>query len=88
MDSFSSHSKFEFRKMKVVICISTKLAFKPALLWEWKISNLKTESAKKIDYVKYIITYLCSSNTEILNISYQSIYFMNGFTFHNFHARW
>ena len=34
MDSFSSHSKFEFRKMKVVMCISAKLAFKPALLWE------------------------------------------------------
>ena len=40
----SCHSKFEFRKMKVVICItiSTELAFKPALLWRWKISNIKT----------------------------------------------
>ena len=30
------------REIKDVICISTKLAFNPALLWGWKISNIKT----------------------------------------------
>ena len=42
MDSFSSHSKFEFCKMKVVICISIKLTLKPTLLLGLKISNKKT----------------------------------------------
>ena len=40
-DSFSSHSKSELLKMKVVKCITAKLAFKQALLWRWKISNIK-----------------------------------------------
>ena len=30
---------------------------------------------------------LCSSTTEIMNIPYQSIYFMDGFTFEHFDAR-
>ena len=34
----------------------------------------------KEDYLKYIAC-LCSSATEILNIAYKSIYFMDGFTF-------
>ena len=42
MDSFSYRYKFELSKMKVVICISAKLAFKPALLCGWEISNIKT----------------------------------------------
>ena len=80
--------------MQVFISISVKLAFKPALLWGWKFSNVKTvlhvrckisdvrKSAKKFkNYLKYIIVCLCSSNTELLNIFYQSIYFMDGFTF-------
>ena len=41
MDSFSCYCKFLVQKMKVVICISPKLAYKPALLWGWKISNKK-----------------------------------------------
>ena len=28
--------------MKVVIYLSAKLAFEPALLWGWKIANIKT----------------------------------------------
>ena len=32
MDSFSCHSKFKHFKMKVVMCINAKLAFKPVLL--------------------------------------------------------
>ena len=47
MDSFSSHSKFEFCKMKVVICISIKLTLKPTLLLGLKISNKKTMSCKQ-----------------------------------------
>ena len=39
---FSCHSAFELRKMEVFICIYAKLAFKPALLWGWKISDIKT----------------------------------------------
>ena len=42
MNSFSYHFKFEFCEMKVFICISAKLVFKPALLWGWKISGIKT----------------------------------------------
>ena len=42
MDSFSCHSTFELRKMKVAICINTELAFKSVLLWGWKITNIKT----------------------------------------------
>ena len=33
MDSFSDHSKFELCKIRAVIYISAKLAFKPVLLW-------------------------------------------------------
>ena len=40
-DPFSSQSKFKLLKMKVVECISAKLAFKHASLWRWKISNIK-----------------------------------------------
>ena len=53
IDSFSSYSKFELLKVKVVKCISAKLAFKLVLFWRWKISNknynacLVSESLKK-----------------------------------------
>ena len=40
MDSFFYNSKFD--QIKAVICISTKQAFKSALLWGWKIFNKKT----------------------------------------------
>ena len=68
MDSFSYHAKFNLRKMKVVKHKNC-------------IVCLVSKSAKKIDYLKYIAACLCSSTTEILNISYQSIYFMDSFSF-------
>ena len=58
MDSFSSHSKFEFCKMKVVICISIKLTLKPVLLFGLKISNKKIMSCKqkcKKDHLKFYL---------------------------------
>ena len=73
MDSFSCHSKLH--KMKVVLCIKPHVTLgvkdfkhKNCIVW------LLSKSTKKIDYLKYIVAYLCSIATEILNIPYQSIY--------------
>ena len=66
MDSFSCHPKLNFSKMKVVLCISAELAFKFALLWGWKITNIKTnvclvsKSAKMIDYLKSMVDFRSS----------------------------
>ena len=60
MDFFPWYSTFKLCKMKVVTCISAKLAFMLALLWGWKISLIKTvlclvsKSAKMIDYLKSV----------------------------------
>ena len=32
-------------------------------------------------YLKYIVACLCSNTTEIMNIPYQYLYFMDGFTY-------
>ena len=83
--------------MKVFIYISTKIAFKSALLWGWKISNknilycMSCKQKRKKYFkkdLKYVIECLCSSTTEILNIPYQSIYFIDGFTSQHFHDGW
>ena len=43
--------------------------------------SCKQKRKKDIDYLKYIVAYLCPSTIKILNIPYQSIYFMDGFSF-------
>ena len=57
MDSFSYHSKFKLCKMKVVICISAKLAIEARVtlgVKDFKHKNyivcLVNKSAKKIEY--------------------------------------
>ena len=70
--------------MKVVISISAKLAFKPRYSGgETKtiLYVLWANTQKKIDYLKYIVAWLCSSTTEELNIPYWSICLTDGFTF-------
>ena len=67
-------------KMKVVICIIAKLAHATLEVKDFKYINYigcivsKSHKNKKIDYRKYVAVCLCSSNTEILNISYQSLF--------------
>ena len=71
MDSFFSLSKFEL-EMKIDICISAKLAFKLCYsgggVKDFKQKNciicLVCKRAEKIDYLKYIVAYLCSINNE------------------------
>ena len=71
MDSFFYLSKFEL-KMKIDICISAKLAFKLCYsgvgVKDFKKKNciicLVCKSAEKVDYLKYIVAYLCSINNE------------------------
>ena len=66
MDSISYQSKFELRQMKLISY---------ALVKDFQRKNcivcLVSKSAKKIDYLKYIVAYLCPSATEILNLPYQ-----------------
>ena len=70
MDSFSYHSKFKLCKMKVVICISAKLAIEARV----------TLGVKDFKHKNYCMS--CKQKRKkdlILNIPYQSILFYGRF---------
>ena len=81
MDSFSYHSKFELCKMKVVICISVPLSRITLGMKDFKYKNCALcLVSKNVRLPKMYCSKLCYNATKILNIPYQSMYFMDGLT--------
>ena len=86
IDSLSYHSKFELLKMKVFICISVIQHLSPHFSVGERFQTFKkcilclaSKNAKNLECLKCILVCLCHNGTKILNILYESIYFVDGF---------